>query len=282
VDIMGVQRGAHKDGAHICAHFVFKKPGGKNPDGTTLWGWNDVEAANCAACGCRDMDHVVLRDLTDEYLKKDREREAHRARKSDGTPPGATSYQPGRREMVRAEAGEADPTAANPTESAPSLTYISPIQVYELEPGIPDPLALNAYHETQKAMQEAAAAQAAQTATGSIDSDAFASAAEENARFKAEVERAVKEQMAMEHRAASAASAPAHKPAAPRSVKEMLASVGLDRHLAAFEEEGMELDVLVQLANADGGGKEALDEALKEVGVKSVGHRLKIFAALQG
>ena len=39
------------------------------------------------------------------------------------------------------------------------------------------------------------------------------------------------------------------------------------------------MSVLVSLARGD--GKEALDEALKEVGVKSIGHRLKIFAALQ-
>ena len=37
-DIMGDRRGAHKDGEQICAQYVFKKPGGTNPDGTTLWG----------------------------------------------------------------------------------------------------------------------------------------------------------------------------------------------------------------------------------------------------
>ena len=49
---------------------------------------------------------------------------------------------------------------------------------------------------------------------------------------------------------------------------------------AMFEEEAMEMPVLVSLARSE--GKEALDEALKEIGVKSIGHRLKIFAALQG
>ena len=49
--------------------------------------------------------------------------------------------------------------------------------------------------------------------------------------------------------------------------------------MRAFEQEAMEISVLVTLARSE--GKEALDEALKEVGVKSVGHRLKIFAALQ-
>ena len=66
----------------------------------------------------------------------------------------------------------------------------------------------------------------------------------------------------------------------PSSVKEMLGSLGLERYLAKFEEEEMEMSVLIALARSE--GKEALDEALKEVGVSSIGHRLKIFAALQG
>ena len=42
----------------------------------------------------------------------------------------------------------------------------------------------------------------------------------------------------------------------------------------------MEMAVLCQLAKSED-GKAAVDEALKEVGVTSVGHRLKVFAALQ-
>jgi len=92
------------------------------------------------------------------------------------------------------------------------------------------------------------------------------------------VERAIKEQLAKER--LDKLSAPVA--GAPSSVNEMLGSLGLEKYQAAFDEEGMELPVLVQLARAEDGGKEALDEALKEIGVKSVGHRLKIFAALQG
>ena len=44
--------------------------------------------------------------------------------------------------------------------------------------------------------------------------------------------------------------------------------------------QALEMSVLISIARAD--GKEVLDEALKEVGVTSVGHRRKIFAALQG
>lgn len=37
-DIMGDRRGAHVEGKDICPQYVFKKPGGVNPDGTVLWG----------------------------------------------------------------------------------------------------------------------------------------------------------------------------------------------------------------------------------------------------
>ena len=50
VDIMGCQRGAHMDGPDVCPGFRFKVPGGKNPDGSTLWGWNDVGGAYCKVC----------------------------------------------------------------------------------------------------------------------------------------------------------------------------------------------------------------------------------------
>ena len=42
VDIMGVQRGAHKDGADVCPQYIFKVPGGVQPDGTPLCGWRNV------------------------------------------------------------------------------------------------------------------------------------------------------------------------------------------------------------------------------------------------
>ena len=64
------------------------------------------------------------------------------------------------------------------------------------------------------------------------------------------------------------------------SVAEMLDSLGLPQYGEAFARESLEMEVLVALAE-DEGGKAALDEALKEVGVESVGHRLKIFSALQ-
>ena len=65
-----------------------------------------------------------------------------------------------------------------------------------------------------------------------------------------------------------------------RTVTQMLTTLGLAQHIAAFEEEGMEMAVLMRLTkSAD--GQRAVDEALKDVGVKKIGDRLKIFDALQ-
>jgi hypothetical protein len=103
-----------------------------------------------------------------------------------------------------------------------------------------------------------------------------AGADDESERFKAEVEKMVKEQLAKER--LSILTAPAA--GAPSSVKQLLGSLGLERYLARFEAEEMEMPVLIALARGE--GKDALDAALKELGVNSIGHRLKIFAALQG
>ena len=90
----------------------------------------------------------------------------------------------------------------------------------------------------------------------------------------------VREQLAKERAENIAAITNPTPEAESMTVSEMLTSLGLTQYIAAFEEEGMEMAVLVQLSKSED-GKLAVDEALKEVGVKSVGHRLKIFAAIQ-
>jgi len=246
---------------------------------------------------------VLLRDFTAEEMAKDREK----AKQGDlGTPdniPGITQVRQGKKAAARSGAPPSiDATAQNPTmdvsPAARNIEPLNPIQMFELEPGVPDPLAMNAYQEATAAQRQRAAAEAkkrvekeaaelvakassamaATTATGGQDADTGNDATDENARFKAEVEKAIKEQLAKER--LEKLSAPVA--GAPSSIAEMLGSLGLEKYQAAFDDEGMELPVLVQLARAEDGGKEALDEALKEIGVKSVGHRLKIFAALQG
>ena len=222
VDIMGVKRGAHMDGEDVCPKFVFKIPGGKNPDGSTLWGWNDAAAASCARCGSRDLDHVVLRDFTAEAMEKDREKYKRGEVDAPDNIPGITQVREGKKAAARSGAPPStiDATARNPASmdvsmKARNIEPLNPIQMFELEPGVPDPLAMNAYQEAttaqrqraeaeskKRAEQEAAAlvakasaAMAGNTATGGAEGDTGGEETDENARFKAEVERAIKEQV---------------------------------------------------------------------------------------
>ena len=287
VDIMGVQRGAHKDGAHICPQYKFKVPGGKQEDGTPLWGWNDVKAAYCANCGCRDIDHVIIRDWTSEQLEADKaayKKQGEKERQMIKKGPSLYSEKP----------AAADATALNPDATvsrALAKEPVQPMQMFELEPGVPDPLAINAYRDAERERdarlqaertekQLAAAREEAATARKAavVDvSDGGATQQSENDAFKAEIERMVREQVAKEKLDAMAKAQPA---TGVLSIDQMLTSLGLTQYIEAFKEEGMEMSVLVSLAKSED-GKLAVDEALKELGVKSVGHRLKIFAALQ-
>ena len=59
----------------------------------------------------------------------------------------------------------------------------------------------------------------------------------------------------------------------------LLSSVSLtDKYLAMFEEEAMDPDTLIEVLQQQ--GRSALEDALKELGIKSMGHRLKIINAL--
>ena len=59
----------------------------------------------------------------------------------------------------------------------------------------------------------------------------------------------------------------------------LLSSVSLaDKYLTVFEEEAMDPDTLIEVLQQQ--GRSALEDALKELGIKSMGHRLKIINAL--
>ena len=290
IDIMGVQRGAHKDGEHICPKFVFKVPGGVQEDGTPLWGWNDADGARCARCKLRDLDHIVIRDYCQEGLEEERKKaEKERQKKAMKHVPLPTATAPGTEVTpsgeVQTQQYESSTAASVRARKEMGDPLASQIGMFELEPGVPDPLAFSAYKQAEKEQMnslnalkaqkaKAAAAEAAANPTG-VDIGDAPVADEENERFKAEIEKMVREQVAKEK--LDKLSAPA---ASALTIKEMLASLSLERYLPAFEEEGMEMSVLTQLASTED-GKAAVDEALKELGVKSIGHRLKIFAALQ-
>ena len=75
VDIMGVQRGAHKDGLNLRQVRVqdawrYKRRW------TALW--VELPRPFCKNCGRRDLEHVVIRDFTAEAVAVERERQAAR------------------------------------------------------------------------------------------------------------------------------------------------------------------------------------------------------------
>jgi hypothetical protein len=73
-------------------------------------------------------------------------------------------------------------------------------------------------------------------------------------------------------------SAPPASQAAHADVASLLRSLSLPQYIEEFEEQEMELDVMRDVALKQGRG--ALDECLKELGVKSMGHRLRIMNEL--
>jgi tetratricopeptide (TPR) repeat protein len=83
--------------------------------------------------------------------------------------------------------------------------------------------------------------------------------------------------------APSTAPPPPPPPSAPSAavddVASLLEGLGLSQYIAAFEEQEMEMDVMRDVASKQ--GSSALDECLKELGVKSMGHRQKIINALK-
>jgi hypothetical protein len=120
-----------------------------------------------------------------------------------------------------------------------------------------------------------------------------------NEAFKREVERMVREanrKQELDAHAKNSGAAQAQAPSAsavseikdlsgctvPRGhfkdASAMLRSVGMEKYADVFEEEAMEPDTLIEVLQQQ--GRSALDEAIKELGIKSMGHRLKIINAL--
>ena len=106
-----------------------------------------------------------------------------------------------------------------------------------------------------------------------------------NDAFKKEVERMVQERLLTERLAAKEAEEAAPPPpggvAAQCSFEDaagLLNSLGLPQYIDGFEREAMDPPTLVEVLQQQ--GKAALDDALKELGVKSMGHRLKIINSM--
>ena len=262
IDILGYRRGAHQDGASVCEQFVFTVPGKPG-----LIGWNDVSGVYCARCGRRDIEHIVLADTAEKPSKRSNDA-------SCPSPPGL--------QTVGAVAG---PQArADNVRTRESVRAIN-AQIGMLDSSL-DPIAIAATHGSN-AQRSPPSAEAPPPAE---DAEAFKAEVERmvqrsiaddarrqqtNEGFKAEVDRMVQTSVAPDRLERLTAPLP---PGVPDTTSDLLHALQLSQYTEAFDAESLELPVLVSLARS--GGKEALDEALREVGVTSVGHRLKIFSAL--
>uniref|UniRef100_A0A7S2G0Y4 Mitochondrial inner membrane protease subunit n=1 Tax=Haptolina brevifila TaxID=156173 RepID=A0A7S2G0Y4_9EUKA len=114
-----------------------------------------------------------------------------------------------------------------------------------------------------------------------------------NEAFKREVERMVRDAARKEELDARAGGAPPAKSVVADTkdisgstvpfghflnAAALLNSVSLPQYIKSFEEEEMDPDTLIEVLQQQ--GKASLEEALKELGIKSMGHRLKIVNAL--
>jgi len=278
VDLNGYKRGGHVDGDEICKQYVFTVPGF---DGK-VWGWNDIRGFDCKACGRPATEHVVIKAPKMSGMKP---------KPARAPAPPQPAIDPMNTERLRAIAAEEaakydtsdmldemnDPLAVNARPVKKPMAAPPPPPV----PSLPDPPPV----PTRPADLVA-------TSDPKL-SEMLQKDADYNAAFKREVERMVQEKMLAEQLeknatpavpAAQLAAEGAEKPPVTVSKDKfadaaaLLASVSLPQYAAQFEEEAMDPATLIEVLDQQ--GKPALDEALKELGIKSMGHRLKIVNAM--
>ncbi|KAL1525796.1 hypothetical protein AB1Y20_020636 [Prymnesium parvum] len=267
VDLNGFKRGMHEEGAHVCEQYVFTVPG---YDGT-VWGWNDVRGFDCRACGRPATQHVVL---------KAPELPVPRPKAAPAVPAAVQMIDPMNLERNRTLAAE----EAAKYETTDMLDDFN------------DPLALHARPKPPPPPPPQPAAPPPppadlQSVQDPTLSEMLRKDADYNAAFKREVERMVQEKLLSEQLdknktpdAPVQALAGGERPivTVPKDTfadaAALLASVNLQQYQSRFDEEAMDPPTLIEVLEQQ--GKTALDEALKELGIKSMGHRLKIINAM--
>jgi len=271
VDLNGYKRGAHQDGEEVCKQYEFTVPG---YDGT-VWGWNDVRGFNCKACGRLATEHVVIEEPKILEMPKRREPVA---------PPSATvepavafdPHEDAERYRARAAEYEAKYEAGDMLDEMNDPLAVNARPKPKPPPPPPQQLPKQPQQPPQSACTPAHEALSAGDAVEQARRDA-----EYNEAFKREVERMVREKPNL----AASAQQPEVPPALVtvpkdtfRDAAALLASVNLPQYTTQFEEEEMDPTTLIEVLDQQ--GKAALDEALKELGIKSMGHRLKIINSM--
>lgn len=297
VDIMGVKRGMHEKGAEKCPCYAFHPPG--RIEG--VWGWNDTTALFCATCGDLATSHVIISlPVIDDYTVRVKEQQA--------------LQQAQQQARKQAQYKAAAHSAIAPEERLAQQSHLEEPNVDDgmLHAGN-DPLAFNAPKpklrppppERAESLSSIAIAPAPVGLEPTLGGDTeqspelrelLARDHAANEAFKREVDKMVqeellKEQLQKRELERAAASTTSNDVAKTGTFEEMqtvsptkfadssvlLHSVGLPQYQAAFDEQAMEPETLVEVLRQQ--GREALDEALKELGIK-MGHRLKIINAM--
>lgn len=262
VDMMGFQRGAHRDGPHVCARFTL------TPMKAGVWNWNATEALFCT-CGRVATEHLVVKDLCDAA----KTRQNPPAKQPMIQPIDVTQWRPRPLASVVDDTGlqlldEAnDPLAFHDGARLATATVApsAPAAQLQLQPPATTETAqpddYQDYLEWKKAREQAKQLE------------------DENEAFKREVEAMVRTKVAADSRPAvpSQHGGDAH-PAQPgrgwADAAELLREAGLPQYTEAFERECIEPSQLAELLRLQ--GKQALDAVLKEAGVMRFGHRIKI------
>ena len=307
-DLNGFKRGAHVDGEDVCPGYVFHLPGSSSTPEKVIWGWNDVASFDCERCKLPATQHIVLREPPKYVPTKEDEKWMPKSGRPQAQKPkasgGADAVMMGSEERKAREAETAaffnagysadgmldemnDPLAVNarpkPKPPPPPQQYYQPPPPPAAPAPVPTAPGDMAEGVQDPALQELLARDAAA-----------------NDAFKREVERMVRDANRAQELDAKIGSAPASggggatKAGGVAESKNLsgctvpmgtfadaaalLDSVALDKYKPMFEEEAMDPDTLIEVLQQQ--GRSALEEALKELGIKSMGHRLKIINAL--
>lgn len=315
-DLNGYIRGAHKDGVEVCPAYEFHLPGSSSTPEKTVWGWNDVASFDCEKCKLPAVDHIVLREPN---IVKEKPEDPRKRGMAD-LPPGAvtsmnvgasradpTAIDPGvvseqRRQRQAEEAAFINagysPDGMLDEDNDPLAIAARPKpKPKPPPPPAPPPTPSPAYMAGQPppAPFSSTGADLAEGVQDAALQELLSRDASANEAFKREVERMVREaNRESELNARLGTGAPVAPPPVVSEVRNLtgcavpagtyadaralLLSVGLERYESTFNEEAMEPDTLIEVLTQQGKG--ALEDALKELSIKSMGHRLKIINAL--
>jgi len=308
IDLSGVKYGAHVDGPEVCKKFQVK-----NAPTPGVWGWNDTKFFFCTNCGKNANEHVVLEQPKVEAPKmrkpvyvppprpmKDPDALSESSREYSERAAAAARTNLDMLEecndplFVGAQIQKPKPKP--PPPPAPVAPPVARPVAPPVAPAAPAGIPQEQFEALMKRAGDVGA-EAAHSGPGvnpdaPVDPNVAALFAREKAyseAFKDEVDRMVRESIVQERRKELDAELDQRlgaQQAAPASQKaeqyadaaSLLDAVGLPQYKDAFAREAMDPATLADVMQAQ--GRSALEEVLKEMGITSMGHRMRVVNAV--